>query len=81
MTQRTLFYYHLTKTWIWKRKKNLNLDLEENLGEISVRSWRNSEGPGRSREELKIPDNSREWMRVSDGWAKDGQKDAKKTKM
>ena len=75
------FIIILQKLEFEKEKKNLNLDLEENLGEISVRSWRNSEGPGRSREELKIPDNSREWMRVSDGWAKDGQKDAKKTKM
>ena len=49
MTQRTLFYYHLTKNLNLNKKKNLNLDLEENFGEFL-------EGSRRTEEVLKEPE-------------------------
>ena len=56
------------------------LDLEENFGEF-LEGWRSSEEVLKEPEEVVKKTNSREWMRVSDGWAKDGPKDAKKAKM
>ena len=76
------FIIILQKTWIWIRKK-LEFRPRRKFSRIfgRLKKFRTSfEGARRGREEVKKT-NSREWMRVSDGWAKDGRKDAKKVKM